>query len=118
MSDFHGRPQLNVICNDGGPATVVNTVSVGLMWPIGGALAILGVVACPITSGDTAFRSARLTIAAAIVSLALLNAVSPEVIGHATTPSIAKAPPIGHINPTDTVFTTVAGPPSLHITLS
>jgi carbon starvation protein CstA len=30
---------------------------------IGGILAIFGVVACPITSGDTAFRSARLTIA-------------------------------------------------------
>src|SRR3712207_9370018 len=33
---------------------------------VGGALAILGVVACPITSGDTAFRSARLTIADSI----------------------------------------------------
>ena len=30
---------------------------------IGSALAMLGVIACPITSGDTAFRSARLTIA-------------------------------------------------------
>ncbi|MDR0635809.1 MAG: hypothetical protein LBF87_01865 [Treponema sp.] len=30
---------------------------------IGGILAVFGVVACPITSGDTAFRSARLTIA-------------------------------------------------------
>lgn len=55
-----------MIFNDGGAATVVNTVSVGLMGPIGGALAILGVVACPITSGDTAFRSARLTIADAM----------------------------------------------------
>ncbi len=31
--------------------------------------------------------------ASAIVNLALLNAVSPEVIGQATTPSIAKTPP-------------------------
>jgi carbon starvation protein CstA len=30
---------------------------------VGGILAVFGVVACPITSGDTAFRSARLTIA-------------------------------------------------------
>ena len=30
---------------------------------VGGALAILGVVAAPITSGDTAFRSARLIVA-------------------------------------------------------
>jgi carbon starvation protein CstA len=33
---------------------------------IGGILALLGVVAAPITSGDTAFRSARLTIADAL----------------------------------------------------
>ncbi|MDF2877241.1 MAG: Carbon starvation protein, partial [Clostridia bacterium] len=31
-----------------------------------GILALLGVVACPITSGDTAFRSARLAIADAL----------------------------------------------------
>jgi carbon starvation protein CstA len=30
---------------------------------VGGALAIIGVIACPITSGDTAFRSARLILA-------------------------------------------------------
>lgn len=30
---------------------------------IGAILAMLGVVACPITSGDTAFRAARLTLA-------------------------------------------------------
>ncbi len=30
---------------------------------IGSVLAMLGVIVCPITSGDTAFRSARLTIA-------------------------------------------------------
>jgi carbon starvation protein CstA len=29
----------------------------------GGALAVIGVVVCPITSGDTAFRSARLILA-------------------------------------------------------
>lgn len=63
MSYFGGIPQLNTIFQEGGAATVVNTISVGLMGPVGGALAILGVVACPITSGDTAFRSARLTIA-------------------------------------------------------
>lgn len=44
------------------PAWVVNQVSIGLLGKVGGILAILGVVACPITSGDTAFRSARLTI--------------------------------------------------------
>ena len=33
------------------------------MGGIGIALAMLGVIACPITSGDTAFRSARLVLA-------------------------------------------------------
>lgn len=45
---------------------VVNQVCNSLLGKVGGALAILGVVACPITSGDTAFRSARLTIADSI----------------------------------------------------
>lgn len=42
---------------------VVTAVSKGWLGIIGGALAILGVVAAPITSGDTALRSARLIIA-------------------------------------------------------
>ncbi|WP_270648084.1 carbon starvation protein A [Paeniclostridium hominis] len=66
MTFFGGVPQLDVILSAGGPATVVNTISNSLMGPIGGFLAVLGVVVCPITSGDTAFRSARLTIADAM----------------------------------------------------
>ncbi|HSQ88073.1 carbon starvation protein A [Romboutsia sp.] len=47
----------------GGPSGVVTHISKSLLGQVGAILAILGVVACPITSGDTAFRSARLTIA-------------------------------------------------------
>jgi len=47
----------------GSAPIIVNKISIGLLGPLGALLAILGVVACPITSGDTAFRSARLTIA-------------------------------------------------------
>lgn len=47
----------------GNPAVVVNTVCMTLLGPVGGVLAILGVVVLPITSGDTAFRAARLLIA-------------------------------------------------------
>ncbi|MGL5312813.1 MAG: carbon starvation CstA family protein [Peptostreptococcaceae bacterium] len=47
----------------GGQSGVVSVLSKELLGPIGAVLAVLGVVACPITSGDTAFRSARLTIA-------------------------------------------------------
>ena len=42
---------------------VVTTVSQGWLGTFGGILAMLGVVAAPITSGDTALRSARLIIA-------------------------------------------------------
>ncbi|SFV51406.1 Carbon starvation protein A [hydrothermal vent metagenome] len=45
------------------PASIVNKVSTTMLGSFGGALAILGVVVAPITSGDTAFRSARLAIA-------------------------------------------------------
>ncbi|MBR5053230.1 MAG: carbon starvation protein A [Bacteroidaceae bacterium] len=47
----------------GNPAIVVKEISVGWMGTVGAILAILGVVAAPITSGDTAFRSARLIAA-------------------------------------------------------
>jgi carbon starvation protein CstA len=48
----------------GNAALVVNEVCKTLLGSgFGGTLAILGVVVLPITSGDTAFRSARLTIA-------------------------------------------------------
>ncbi|GHU37187.1 carbon starvation protein CstA [Betaproteobacteria bacterium] len=60
MAHFGGQEGLAAA---GAAPVVVNKVSFGLMGTIGGVLAVLGVVACPITSGDTAFRSARLTIA-------------------------------------------------------
>ena len=66
MSFFGGTPGLGVALSKGGAAVVVNKISGTVLGKVGGALAILGVVACPITSGDTAFRSARLTIADAI----------------------------------------------------
>jgi len=45
---------------------IVTKSSMEYMGIVGGILAVFGVVACPITSGDTAFRSARLTIADAL----------------------------------------------------
>jgi carbon starvation protein CstA len=65
MSFFGSVDLLNseMSANGGNAALVVSTISNSLLGKIGGALAILGVVAAPITSGDTAFRSARLIIA-------------------------------------------------------
>ncbi len=45
------------------PAIVVNRICNSWLGTVGAILAILGVVAAPITSGDTAFRSARLIMA-------------------------------------------------------
>lgn len=46
-----------------GQSAAIYDVCQKTMGTIGVALAMLGVIACPITSGDTAFRSARLTLA-------------------------------------------------------
>ena len=45
-----------------GQSGVVYDISTGMLGNIGGILAIVGVIVCPITSGDTAFRSARLIL--------------------------------------------------------
>lgn len=63
MSLFNGYNGLNEVLANGGPATVVSEVSITMLGAIGGTLAVLGVIVLPITSGDTAFRSARMIIA-------------------------------------------------------
>ncbi len=61
MSLFYGR-DLSELITTVGPAGVVREVSMTLLGTVGGTLAILGVVVLPITSGDTAFRSARMIL--------------------------------------------------------
>ncbi|PKP02530.1 MAG: carbon starvation protein A [Bacteroidetes bacterium HGW-Bacteroidetes-6] len=65
MTFFGGVDGLNGIIGVQGKsaAYVVNEISNSLLGKFGVILAILGVVAAPITSGDTAFRSARLIVA-------------------------------------------------------
>ena len=46
----------------GGQSAAIYDVCSKTMGGVGIALAMIGVVVCPITSGDTAFRSARLTL--------------------------------------------------------
>lgn len=57
-----GAQELGMSGNAAAPS-VVTAVSKSWLGVVGGILAVLGVVAAPITSGDTAFRSARLIIA-------------------------------------------------------
>jgi carbon starvation protein CstA len=65
MCFYGGIKELNdvMIANQGNAAFIVNEISISLLGKFGGALAILGVVAAPITTGDTAFRGARLIVA-------------------------------------------------------
>lgn len=49
--------------NGHGAAEIVSAVCRGWLGTVGGILAIIGVVVAPITSGDTALRSARLIVA-------------------------------------------------------
>lgn len=46
-----------------GCSAVVYTICTSTMGKVGGIIAIIGVIVCPISSGDTAYRSARLTLA-------------------------------------------------------
>ena len=60
---FYGTTSaLSSALTDMGQSGVVYDISKGMLGGFGGMLAIIGVVACPITSGDTAFRSARLIL--------------------------------------------------------
>ena len=63
MAFFYEEGGISAIMVGHTPAWVVNEISNTTLGIVGGILAVLGVVAAPITSGDTAFRSARLIIA-------------------------------------------------------
>ena len=65
MAFFGGVENLSAALAEHGnnAAWAVNNISVTTLGVVGGILAMLGVVAAPITSGDTAFRSARLIVA-------------------------------------------------------
>ena len=60
---FYGATQVLNDALKSGPSDVVYQISTGVLGAAGSILAIAGVIVCPITSGDTAFRSARLILA-------------------------------------------------------
>ena len=59
---FYGATQALNDALASGASNVVYEISTGVLGTVGGVLAVAGVVICPITSGDTAFRSARLIL--------------------------------------------------------
>ena len=60
---FYGSTQLLNEALKAGASNVVYEISSGVLGSFGAVLAVAGVIVCPITSGDTAFRSARLILA-------------------------------------------------------
>ncbi|MCM1356636.1 MAG: carbon starvation protein A [Staphylococcus sp.] len=65
MAFFHGPTELGeqLAEHGGNAAWAVDVISNTTLGKVGAILALLGVVVAPITSGDTAFRSARLIVA-------------------------------------------------------
>ena len=62
MAFYKGSAGLNNTIMQSGPGGVVSEIANGYLGTLGGTFAVLSVVLLSITSGDTAFRSARLTI--------------------------------------------------------
>ena len=65
MAFFNGQPQLAVIYGSS-PSIAVSQMASTLVGPVGLILTVIGVVICPITTGDTSLRSSRITIADAL----------------------------------------------------
>lgn len=57
-----GYPELKAMLDQGGPGFVVNHIATSYLGVLGGLMTIIAVAIFPISSGDTAFRSLRLTI--------------------------------------------------------
>lgn len=63
LSFYQSPDALQAAISEGSPSKVVYDSSLHFLGFVGGIFAVLGVVVLPITSGDTAFRAARLIIA-------------------------------------------------------
>ena len=62
MAFYGDSASMHQVIAQDGPGGIVSNVAKGYLGEIGGILAVIAVVLLSITSGDTAFRSARLTI--------------------------------------------------------
>ncbi|MFC4095077.1 carbon starvation CstA family protein [Euzebyella saccharophila] len=58
-----GALNSTMAANNNNAAWAANEITLSMLGQVGGVLAVLGIIAAPITSGDTAFRSCRLILA-------------------------------------------------------
>lgn len=63
LSFYDDVQALKAAIDAGSPSKVVYDAAIFMLGTVGGIIAVLGVIVLPITSGDTAFRAARLQIA-------------------------------------------------------
>lgn len=63
LSFYQSPAEMNEAIAQGTPSKVVYDSAIYFLGFLGGIIAVLGVVVLPITSGDTAFRAARILIA-------------------------------------------------------
>src|SRR5699024_6646485 len=69
MTFFHGTGGLADALAAGGPAGVIDTISIEMLGSAGAILAFLGAIILPITTGDTALRSSRMMLTEAVTSI-------------------------------------------------
>ncbi|WP_262174208.1 carbon starvation protein A [Saccharococcus sp. Marseille-Q5394] len=69
MTFFGSTGALQTALAAGGPAGIVNEISLSTLGVFGGFIAILGIVILPITTGDTALRSSRMMLAELLTDL-------------------------------------------------
>ena len=62
LAFYDGTAALADALSNGGASGVVYEIATGVAGPLGAVLTIVGVMICPITTGDTALRSARMMI--------------------------------------------------------
>lgn len=62
MTFYGGTGGMQQALDAGGPAGIVNEISISTLGSLGGVLAILGVIILPVTTGDTALRSSRMML--------------------------------------------------------
>ncbi len=62
LSFYESPEALAAVIREGTPTLAVKQISMTLLGPLGGALAVAGVIVLPISTGDTAFRCARIMV--------------------------------------------------------
>src|SRR5699024_2654540 len=74
MTFFGGTGGLATALANGGPAGVVDSISIGYLGSIGDLLAFLGAVILPITTEDTALRTSRMSLTEAVCNYVKVGA--------------------------------------------